>query len=162
MTRSADTTDLLSAPAALDTLPDDARAWLYVTAEPLAPEATTHVEAGLAAFFRDWRSHGRTVHGAAAVLHSRVIVVAAVLDDGDISGCGIDQHVRVLDRLLSEVGARHADTLAVAYRTREGDVVVASRPAFRAAEAAGAVAARLPREARTLGEVRRAGLQGPL
>ena len=147
----------LSAPA-LAALPDNARAWLYVTAEPLAPEAAAHVEDGLAAFFRDWRSHGRIVHGAAAVVDRQAVVVAATLDAGDISGCGIDQHVRVLDRLLVDVGAEHADTLAVAVRTPEGRLALLSRRGYRAAEAAGEVAARLPREARTLGDLRRAGV----
>ncbi len=137
--------------SALDALPDDARAWLYVTAEPLTDAAARHVAEGLDAFFRDWRSHGRIVHGAAGVMARQVVVVAATLDRGDISGCGIDQHVRVLDSLLADVGARHADTLAVAWTDADGVLHVGSRAAFRAG---GDAVRRLPREAQTLGELR--------
>lgn len=136
---------------ALDALPDDARAWLYITSEPLPEAAARHVANGLGAFFRDWRSHGRIVHGAAEVVGAQAIVVAATLDRGDISGCGIDQHVRVLDSLLADVNARHADTLAVAWTDDNGVLHVGTRAAFRAA---GDVVRRLPREAQTLGEIR--------
>lgn len=135
----------------LDAVPDEARAWLYVTAEPMPEDAARHVADGLSAFFRDWRSHGRIVHGAAEVMGRQAIVVAATLDRGDISGCGIDQHVRVLDGLLADVGARHADTLAVAWADEEGTLRVGTRAAFRLA---GDAATRLPREAQTLGEMR--------
>lgn len=135
-------------------LPDDARAWCYVTADPMGDDGVRRLADGLDAFFDGWRSHGRIVHGAAAVLERQVVVVAAVLAQGDISGCGIDQHVRVLDALFDEIGARHAGTLDVAWRDPDGALHVTSRAGFRAA---GDAARRLPRDARTLGEIRHSG-----
>ncbi len=147
-------TDTHPTSASLSAIPDDARAWVYVTAEPLTDAAAQGIEAGLAAFFGDWRSHGRTVRGGAEVREGRIVVVAAHVDGGDISGCGIDQHVRVLDRLLGEHGAALADVLTVVYRDRSGAIRTASRPEFRRLREAGAAASMLRRDATTLGEVR--------
>lgn len=150
----------VSAPA-LDTSPDDARVWIYATASTLSDAAAQAIDRGLVEFFRAWRSHGRIVRGAAGVFENRVIVVVAHIDGGDISGCGIDQHVRVLDGLLSEHGAALADVLTVVYRDRSGLLRTASRPEFRRLREAGEVSGILQRNATTFGEVRR-GLVTPL
>ena len=157
MTDAPPTADVPS----LSALPDDARAWVYVTAEPLSDRAARGIEAGLAAFFGGWHSHGRTVRGGAEVRENRIVVVAAHVEGGDISGCGIDQHVRVLDHLLGEHGAALADVLAVVYRDRDGTLRTATRPEFRKMREAGAASGTLRRDAGTLGEVR-SGLDVPL
>ncbi len=149
-------TDTTTAAPLLAALPDDARVWLYATAAPLSGASADAIAAGLGAFFTGWKSHGRIVRGAAEVLGDRLIAVAATVDEGDISGCGIDQHVRVLDRLLGETGAALADALAVVYRDADGAVRVATRAEARRIREADANIAVIRRDVTRLGDLRHA------
>ena len=154
MTDPDSVTDTTTAAPLLAALPDDARVWLYATAAPLSDASADAIATGLGAFFTGWKSHGRTVRGGAEVIGDRLIAVAATVDGGNISGCGIDQHVRVLDTLLADTGAALADALAVVYRDAGGAVHVATRAEARRMREAGAGVAVIRRDVTRLGDLR--------
>ena len=124
--------------------PADARVWLYTARDPLTPGAEAALLGALRSFFGAWRSHGRIVRGEAAVLDHRFIAVTATVEGGSISGCGIDQHVREVERVAAEQGLAWASGLDVAYRDANGAVRMATRAAFRALGHAGEVGADTP------------------
>ena len=96
--------------ALLAPLPDAARVWLYLADRPLAPTEQTAAVEAMERFFASWHTHRIPVSGAAAVLYDRVLVVAGAIAGaegeaaGDLSGCGIDQHVREVERVGAALG----------------------------------------------------------
>lgn len=156
-------------PDLLPDLPDAARVWLYVADRTLTDHETTALEAAFARFFETWHTHRVPVRGGAAVLGRRVLVVAGARTEGDpadLSGCGIDQHAREVERAGKALGVGWMDGLAVTFRRPGTDVLEAlPRADFRAGLAAGTISpgvdvldATLP----NLGAVRRGQALRPL
>lgn len=149
--------------SAFDTLPDEARVWTYLADRALSDEEQQSVLAHLEPFLRDWTSHRRVVSGLAAVTGNRVLVLAATLNDGDISGCGIDKSVHRIEAAASALGFSWLDALQVAYRDGE-QIQAVSRPTFRRLVRDGLITPEtrvLDLTATTLGALRRQGLERP-
>ena len=146
-------------------LPDDARLWVYATAEPLSEGTQKVLLDHLSTFIGDWASHGHAVDGAATVLHDRFLVVAAVSTGGDdISGCGIDDLAHAIDQAASRVDIEWVPSLHVLYRAGDGSVVSASRRAFQTQAEEGTVTAETPvfdPSLTTLGALRDGQLKKP-
>ena len=125
----------------LNALSDDARVWLYVADRPLTKDEQAALTNGLAAFFRSWHTHKIPVVGGAAVLHDQLLAVAGTTPDGpDLSGCGIDQHVREVEQLGSRLGVTWLGGLDVAFlRPNAERLETAMRPAFKRGLAEGTI-----------------------
>lgn len=156
------TTDMLS--DTFEKLPDEADVWIHAADRTLGPDAAARLESALDNLMSAWSSHGRRVLGARAVLDRRLVVVAAWVADGTISGCGIDKSLHVLDEVASEHGFEWVDGLSVVYRTRDGDFEACSRSEFRRLAENGSVDAGTPvvdLSVRSLGPLRSKGLESP-
>lgn len=115
-------------------LPDAARLWVYPTDRPLTDTEIATLTHCLDTFLDDWQSHGRPVEGAAEVRDRRFVLLAAQLADqasGDVSGCGIDASVHVLESFAEERDLDWASGLQVFYRDRQGEVHSVTRPEFK-------------------------------
>lgn len=122
-------------------LPDDARCWIYVADRPLTDDEQRRLLDRLRAFLQDWTSHGRPVEGAVEVLDDRFIALAAMLSEGEISGCGIDDSVRAVDEAAQALGIEWVPALDVLYRDEAGRVQHHARSAFRTLVQEGTVTA---------------------
>lgn len=81
-----------------DSLPGDARIWVYACDRALTDPEVSIAEAHFRAFTDAWTSHGSDLLAAARIFENRFLVLA--LDDRSTaaSGCSIDKSVRaVLD-----------------------------------------------------------------
>lgn len=127
--------DLLAA------LPDDARVWLYMADRPLTKDEQTTLADGLARFFRTWHTHKIPVTGGAAVHYDRLLVVAGIAEgSSDLSGCGIDQHVREVERLGRHLGVAWLGGLDIAFLSPGAEQLeTAARPAFKRGLAEGTI-----------------------
>lgn len=159
-------TDVATPPPAaspsLGALPDEARVWVYPVARDLESAEQTAIVEGMLPFFEDWKSHGRVVHGAVAVLAGRFVVLAAQMDGGDISGCGIDASVHALEPLLARLGLELSPPLDVHYRSAAGSIVSVDRLQFKHAVDRGLVtgsAVVYDTNVDNLGILRRLGLE---
>jgi hypothetical protein len=112
-------------------LPADARCWIYVADAPLDEATQEALLQHLSAFFKTWSSHQQPVEGAATIRDDRFLIVAATLEDGTISGCGIDSLTHAIDDAASDLGAEWAPALNVCYRDADGNVRSVSRNTFR-------------------------------
>mgnify|MGYP006288811777 CR=1 FL=1 len=112
-------------------LPDDARCWVHTAAEPLSDDTQETLLDRLQSFIDGWTSHGRSVRGRATVLDDRFLVLAATIEAGDISGCGIDSAVHAIDEAAADLQIDWAPSLHVVYRRPDGEIEVLPRPAFR-------------------------------
>ena len=125
--------------AAFDALPDSADCWVYASDRPLDTEEVRLLEGLFQSFEREWSSHGRKVVGACQVVDARVVVVAASVQQGDISGCGIDKSLHLLQDVAASRGFSWVSALQIVYRDSSGQLQVSSRKAFREEAAAGRV-----------------------
>lgn len=151
----------------LPNLPGDARLWLYVADRPLAEAEQTALTDAMARFFQSWHTHKIPVTGGAAVLHDRLLAVSGTTADGpDLSGCGIDQHVREIERLAQRLGFAWLGGLDVAFLRPGNDVLeTATRPAFKRGLAEGTIPADsrvLDAATSTLGALRRGDALRPV
>lgn len=112
-------------------MPDDARLWIHVTARPLTDEEQATLKQHLRDFIDTWTSHDRSVQGAVEILDYRFLLIAATLDEGDISGCGIDAATRAVNEASQRLGLAWVPSLHVVYRDEEGQPQHCTRPAFR-------------------------------
>jgi hypothetical protein len=126
-------------------LPPHARLWLYVTAEPLVPDAADALRRDLATFTQSWTSHGRAVHAASDVREGRLIVLAGHVPGADaVSGCGIDASVHAVEDAAQRLGLALASSLDVVYRRADGRLDVLPRLAFKRMARSGEVGADTP------------------
>lgn len=145
-------------------LPPTARIWIYGADQALSPSERDRLIDRLRPFLEDWRSHGRSVRGRAALLEDRFLVVAADLPEGDISGCGIDASVHAVEEAGRMAGRSWLSALTIFFRDDEGVIRAASRPEFRRAVRAGSITGEtsvFDLTPGTLGEFRSAGLERP-
>lgn len=149
----------------LVTLPPEARLWLYAASRRLSDAEMERVSVEMNRFMLDWSSHGREVLGVSELAGNRVMGVAAMVPEADISGCGIDKSVHRLQELGDELGVEWLAGLSIAYRDTEGEIQVVSRGAFRKLVQAGTVSAETPiidLSLTTVGDLNTRGLERPL
>lgn len=112
-------------------LPDEARCWVYVADRPLTDAQQADLLDRLQAFFGEWTSHGRRVRGEATFLDDRILLLAADVPDGDLSGCGIDKSVHAIEAAAQQNSFTWISPLQVAWRDADGHLQHGSRSAFR-------------------------------
>lgn len=153
------TTNMLNA---FDALPDSADCWLYATDRPLTDDERQMLEDLFESFQKDWSSHGRTVQGACQVLGNRLVIVAAHVTQGDISGCGIDKSLHLLQQVAESRQFNWASALNIILKDSDGLYQVVSRSEFKEGAMEGRFGADTPvvdLSIRSLGQLREGGLE---
>lgn len=112
-------------------LPDEARLWVHVARRPLSADEKATFESALDTFFDQWDSHGRSVDGAAALWDDQILALAAHVEEGDLSGCGIDKGLNAIKDAADALGIAWVPSLHVVYRDAEGAIQHVSRGRFQ-------------------------------
>ncbi len=112
-------------------LPAHALLWVYAVDSPLTPATTEQVSGQLSHFMDAWQFHGQKVDGQFAFLYDRFILIAADISEAEISGCGIDASVHVLEETGQRLGFNLLSGLNVFYRDENRVVQSVSRSTFR-------------------------------
>lgn len=147
-----------------DHLPDAADCWLYATDRTLTDDEVAFLESLFDSFQREWSSHGRQVAGACKVFDGRIVVVAAHIANGDISGCGIDKSLHLLQEAAISRSFNWVSALNTVFRGSDGTLQVASRVQFKALATKGVVNEStevVDLSIRSLGALRENGLLRP-
>lgn len=143
---------------------DEARCWIYAADRPLTEAEQAEIFRACNHFFEGWTSHRRGVKGAVHILFNRFLLLVAHVPDGDISGCGIDKSVHVLEKAAQQADFDWLSPLHIFFRDADGQVQHLPRPAFRKNVRAGNVTAETPvfdLGVATLGTVRHDGFEQP-
>jgi hypothetical protein len=124
-----------------ETLPDDARLWVFASSAPLAGGGAERLLAAVDDFIDGWAAHGTPLRAARDWRDDRFLAVAVDQSAAGASGCSIDGLFRSLRALEPALGTSLVGAGRVFWRDAAGHVQVGDRARFAAAAAAGDVTA---------------------
>ena len=124
----------MSSVPTLDSLPDDARLWVFGASRPLEEGEEYRILETVDAFLSRWQAHGNALAAAREWRYGRFLLVGVDERVTPPSGCSIDALVRELKGLERALGVSLVDGGAVWYREggEEGAVRCTDRPGFQA------------------------------
>jgi hypothetical protein len=102
-----------------DTLPDNARVWIFASDRALAVDETRRILDATDAFLDGWAAHGVPLRGGRDLRYDRFLFVAVDEAAAGASGCSIDAMIRNLRALEDELGMTMVDHGAVLFRASE-------------------------------------------
>lgn len=127
-----------------DSLPSDARVWVFASDRPLRGGDATALLAEVDAWLEQWKAHGTPLRSAREWRDDRFLAIGVDPTAEQASGCSID----ALFRRLQDVERRLATSLVaggrVFYRGADGQTRVAKRGDVSRLSAAGELTATTP------------------
>lgn len=103
-----------------ESLPADARIWIFQAVRPFSEEERATVERHLRAFTDEWSVHGMPLATSFTIGFNQFIVLGADETEQTASGCSIDSSVRAVKELEQMLGINLFDRNLVAFKTEEG------------------------------------------
>lgn len=122
-----------------DTLPDDARAWVFGSDRPLDDNATARLLAEVDRFLAHWHAHGHPLSCGRCWQDARFLTVAVDQSTAGASGCSIDGLYRALRGQEAALDVRLLGSGGIFYRAATGEVALATRAEFTELGAQGLV-----------------------
>jgi hypothetical protein len=84
-------------------LSGNSKVWIYTLERPLDKTEESFTRDSLNQFISSWAAHGKGLLGKADVIEQRFIIIAVDESNTIASGCSIDEQVRFLKLLSSEL-----------------------------------------------------------
>ena len=122
-------------------LPDDARVWVFGSADELSPDSAATLITEVDAYLDDWRAHGSPLTVARDWRHQRFLTIAVDQRDENASGCSLDALFRDLQGLEKRIGSPFLGNSRVYYRAADGSIRVTDRPGFASLAQNGSIGA---------------------
>ena len=122
-----------------ESLPDDARVWVFASDRPLAADSAARLLAETDRYLSGWKAHGEPLTCGRTLTESRFLTIAVDQRDAHASGCSVDGLHRTLKQVEREIGASLVGASRVHFRTPEGAVQSVERGEFAALAAEGLV-----------------------
>jgi hypothetical protein len=79
-------------------LPDHARVWVYAASKPLTQQEKEIIQADADKFTNEWTAHQMPLKASFSIINDLFLVFAVDIAHHDISGCGIDKSVHLLQK----------------------------------------------------------------
>jgi hypothetical protein len=95
------------------------RIWIYQANRKFNSEESRIISHALEAFTEGWLVHGSPMQASFSLRYDQFIIIAADEDANAASGCSIDDSVRTLKRLGSELTLDFFDRTLVAFKKGE-------------------------------------------
>jgi len=102
-----------------DTLPADARLWIFAADRELAPREREYLLGTVDQFLDHWQAHGHPLTSGRDLRHDRFLLIAVDEAAAGASGCSIDALVRDIKRLEATLGLTLLDHGPVLFRAGE-------------------------------------------
>ncbi len=110
-----------------ESLPDDARAWVFGSDRPLAEPEASQLLGAVDQFISRWAAHGTPLHASRDWREGRFLTIAVDQRQAGASGCSIDGLFRTLQGLESTLGASFVGGGRIYYRAADGTVASVAR-----------------------------------
>jgi hypothetical protein len=114
-----------------ETLPAEARLWLYHIPRPLTAEEKAYLTQKLQQFCETWEAHKKPLNASFALLHGQFIALAVDEAMHGASGCSIDTSVKLMREIGEKLQIDMFKRQYVAY-WQDNTLQVSTLPAFRA------------------------------
>ena len=140
-----------------ETLPDDARVWVFGSDRPVSGDAERQLLSATDDFLATWAAHGSPLTCGRDWKESRFLTIAVDQSTAGASGCSIDVLFRALRDLGPRIGANLVTSGRIYYRNGAGEITETSRDSFADLAAAGTITPATPvfdTTVQTLGEWR--------
>jgi hypothetical protein len=147
-----------------DTLPDDARLWVFAAADPVTGANADRLLGAVDEYLEGWAAHGQPLTCARDWREDRFLAIGVDEAGAGASGCSIDGLFRILQRLQSSLGTSIVGSGRLFYRDAAGVVRTVARADFARLFAGGELSNDTPvfdTSATTAGAYR-AGFERPL
>ena len=115
---------------AFDTLPDDARVWVFGSATGMTPDREEALLAAVDEYLSGWRAHGSPLTVGRDWCEGRFLAIGVDQRDEHASGCSLDALFRVLSGLEQQLGTTLLGNSRVYFRDSGGNISVSDRPGF--------------------------------
>ena len=102
-----------------NTLPNDARIWIYQCNRTFSETEITEVEAALKEFLTQWTAHGQDLKAGFELPYQRFIIIGLDQSSASASGCSIDASVHFIQALEQKFGVDLLDKMNVSYKQGE-------------------------------------------
>lgn len=99
-----------------ETLPDEARVWIYPAHRPFSENEKTALEDALTQFLSQWTAHNQTLEAAFDLPYNRFIVLGVNQESVQASGCSIDTSVRFIQEIEKQFDLVLLDKMNVTFR----------------------------------------------
>ena len=113
-----------------DSLPDDARVWVFGAANELTAPASDRLLAAVDEFLAQWNAHGSPLRCGREWREGRFLAIGVDQSTAGASGCSIDGLFRTLGRVEPELGTSLLGGGRLYYRGDDGRVNAATRKRF--------------------------------
>jgi hypothetical protein len=113
-----------------DSLPDDARVWVFGAERPLTPAESTRLLGVTDAHLERWAAHGAPLTSARDWRDDRFLTIAVDQRTAGASGCSIDALFRQLQALERELSLSIVGGGRVFYRDAAGAIRAVDRADF--------------------------------
>jgi hypothetical protein len=117
---------------AFETLPDEARVWVFAAAEPVMGDREVELLRAVDAYLAQWKAHGMPLTVAREWREHRFLTIGVDTSYEAASGCSIDGLFRVLRELETVLGTTLVGSGNVYFRDGSGAIVTADRETFEA------------------------------
>jgi hypothetical protein len=112
-----------------ESLPDNARVWVFASDQPLSGAAADTLLAAVDQFLAEWKAHGVPLRCSRDWRDDRFLAIAVDVNTENASGCSIDGLFRTLQQIERSIGTRLVGGGRVFYRT-PGGIETTSREQF--------------------------------
>ncbi len=102
-----------------NTLPDDARVWIYQASRSFSQEELTEVKNLINQFIEGWTAHGSELRAGCEIRYNRFIILALDQSVTAASGCSIDASVNFIQQLEKKYDIQLLDKMNVSYKQGE-------------------------------------------
>src|SRR5262245_34188873 len=109
-----------------DTLPDDARLWVFAASEQVSREQADGLLSAVDEWLSDWKAHGEPLTCARDWRDDRFLAIGVDQSTAGASGCSIDALFRVFKQLQATGGPSLLGGSRVFYRNASGEIVAES------------------------------------
>lgn len=102
-------------------LPPDARVWVYAASRPLTETEKQTISAQAFSFTEEWTAHQVPLKASFQIVDDVFLLFGVDVGHHDISGCGIDKSVHLVQKWEQELGISLFNRMQLEYRL--GDTI---------------------------------------
>lgn len=102
-----------------ETLPENARIWIYQSNRKFSDEEIADIEEALKAFLESWAAHGSGLEASYQLKYNRFIIIAINQEVQAATGCSIDASVGFIQSLEQKYNVDLLDKMNVTFKLGE-------------------------------------------